>query len=534
MGRINLKTDYKDGQVLYGNELNVNNNVTMLGVNDNFDRISKLDSVKADSTYVDNALSNKADLAVVNTKIQEINLLKADKTALATKADQSEVDLKASKAELSAGLQTKADLNYVDANLANKVSKKEFNDSLNSKADKNSIGDLDDLNTEDKSNLVNAINSLNRETLPIATTESLGAVKPDGVTVTVDIDGTIHAVGGGGSGSGTSDYNALSNIPSINGVVVKGNLTANDLKLMSKADINSALETKANKDDVYSKDEIDIDVKLPLGNKADKSYVDTQLLDKANTADVYNKEKVDEKISTSEALLNAKLLGKADAENVYDKANVDRLVKTRANNLSFVNNKLQLISDGSVLGDSVEIKVASSDVVISNEQPENDFKLWVNNGEIEPMASEVVNTLEGNESNKAPSVAIINEMFSPVLLYNNLDGNNSSVTLDDNIENYDYIVIDFMVENNIATHIFQSINGKEISVSESILVPGENYVRNNQYRIDGNVLTLIYSINYHLNVAGYHYDGDISELKITRVLGYKTGLFSEEVVSNEI
>lgn len=411
MGRINLKTDYKDGQILYSNELNVNNNVTMLGVNDNFDRINRLDSLKADSTYVDNALSNKADLAVLNTKIQELNLLKADKTSLANKADQSEVDSKASKAELSAGLQTKADLSYVDTNLANKVSKKDFNESLSSKADESSIGDLDELNTNDKSNLVNAINSLNRETLPIATTESLGAVKPDGVTVTVDIDGTIHAVGGGGSGSGTSDYNALSNIPSINGVVVKGNLTANDLKLMSKSDINSVLETKANKDDVYDKDEIDVDIKLPLSNKADKSYVDTQLLDKANTVDVYNKEKVDELISTSESLLNAKLLVKADAENVYDKTNVDKLIKTRANNLSFVNNKLQLLSDGNILGDSVEIEVDSSDVVITNEQPD-DFKLWINNGEVASVASEVVNSLNGNETDKAPSVQAINKALS--------------------------------------------------------------------------------------------------------------------------
>ena len=108
-----------------------------------------------------------------------------------------------------------------------------------------------------------------------------------------------------------------------------------------------------------------------------------------------------------------------------------------------------------------------------------------------------------------------------VVLYDNPSGSSETITLSDSATNYDYIVIDFMVVNNIATHIFQSINGKEISVSESILVPGENYVRNNQYRIDGNVLTLIYSVNYHLNGAGYHYDNDVAELKITRVTGYK-------------
>jgi hypothetical protein len=34
--------------------------------------------------------------------------------------------------------------------------------------------------------------------IPIATTSIAGKVKPDGTTVTIDVDGTIHAPGGGG------------------------------------------------------------------------------------------------------------------------------------------------------------------------------------------------------------------------------------------------------------------------------------------------------------------------------------------------
>ena len=41
-------------------------------------------------------------------------------------------------------------------------------------------------------------------TIPVATTETAGKVKPDGTTITVDADGTIHSAGGGGSGSGGS------------------------------------------------------------------------------------------------------------------------------------------------------------------------------------------------------------------------------------------------------------------------------------------------------------------------------------------
>lgn len=38
-------------------------------------------------------------------------------------------------------------------------------------------------------------------TLPVANTTTLGGIKPDGSSITVDSDGTAHAVGGGGGGS---------------------------------------------------------------------------------------------------------------------------------------------------------------------------------------------------------------------------------------------------------------------------------------------------------------------------------------------
>lgn len=60
----------------------------------------------------------------------------------------------------------------------------------------------------------------------IATTEKAGIVKPDGTTITVDADGTIHSVGGSG---GTKDYSELSNKPKINGVELSGNKTNSDL-----------------------------------------------------------------------------------------------------------------------------------------------------------------------------------------------------------------------------------------------------------------------------------------------------------------
>lgn len=43
MAYINPKTDYKDGDILYGSDLNASNEVTKKGVDDNYDRIKKLE-----------------------------------------------------------------------------------------------------------------------------------------------------------------------------------------------------------------------------------------------------------------------------------------------------------------------------------------------------------------------------------------------------------------------------------------------------------------------------------------------------------
>ena len=55
--------------------------------------------------------------------------------------------------------------------------------------------------------------------IDIATTEKAGVVKPDGETIRVDEDGTIHA------DAGTVDYTELENKLSINGTELEGNKT---------------------------------------------------------------------------------------------------------------------------------------------------------------------------------------------------------------------------------------------------------------------------------------------------------------------
>ena len=90
-----------------------------------------------------------------------------------------------------------------------------------------------------------AKNFATKEEIPevnIATSEKVGLVKPDGSTTYIDSDGTIHAVGGGGGGTGgTSNYNDLSNKPSINGVSLQGNKTLEDIGAEARGSASEAL-----------------------------------------------------------------------------------------------------------------------------------------------------------------------------------------------------------------------------------------------------------------------------------------------------
>ena len=61
-------------------------------------------------------------------------------------------------------------------------------------------------------------------TLPTASTTTLGGVKVDGTTVTIDGDGVISS-----HTTGTSDYTALTNKPQIGGVELSGNKSLSDL-----------------------------------------------------------------------------------------------------------------------------------------------------------------------------------------------------------------------------------------------------------------------------------------------------------------
>ena len=151
MSRLSLKNDFKDGDVLHGDEINTNNDATVAAVNDNYEKILELQQLKADITNVDEKLTTKVDNSTFNDAINSLNTTKADKSALNLKADKTELATKADTSYVNSQLATKANTTYVDNQLAVKADTSYVNNQLNLKADK--------ANTYTKDETVSAINS---------------------------------------------------------------------------------------------------------------------------------------------------------------------------------------------------------------------------------------------------------------------------------------------------------------------------------------------------------------------------------------
>ena len=151
MSRLSLKNDFKDGDVLYGKELNTNNDATVAAVNDNYEKILELQDLKADVVDVTDQLATKVDNSTFNDAINSLNTTKADKSALNLKADKTELATKADTTYVNNQLATKADTTYVNNQLAIKADTSYVNNQLNLKADK--------ANTYTKDETTSAINS---------------------------------------------------------------------------------------------------------------------------------------------------------------------------------------------------------------------------------------------------------------------------------------------------------------------------------------------------------------------------------------
>ena len=192
MANISLKKDYQDGQVLYGSDLNANNDVTEQGVNDNYRLILELQQDKADVSNVaeqvqelQTQINNKVENSTFNTTVSDLE------TQLDTKVDKEEGKGLSSNDYTDAEKEKLASLeNYDDTEIKN---------SLNNKADKTEIPTKvsqleNDSDFADKEYVDTAVGNIE---LPIASQTVLGGIKV-GNNLEIEPDGTLNATGSGG------------------------------------------------------------------------------------------------------------------------------------------------------------------------------------------------------------------------------------------------------------------------------------------------------------------------------------------------
>lgn len=184
----------------------------------------------------------------------------------------------------------------------------------------------------------------------VATTEKAGLVKPDGTTITVDEDGTIHSVGGGGGTSGTMNYNDLQNKPSINGVELSGNKDLLSLGIQPAGDYLTAEVdptvpqwAKSESKPTYTASEVGADVE----GSADTAY---------ENAKKYTDDKFEGLKDVNDATLsiqkNGTTIGTFTANSSTDKT-VNIIVPTK---ISELNNDSGFISSATTLDTLEEIE----------------------------------------------------------------------------------------------------------------------------------------------------------------------------------
>ena len=170
------------------------------------------------------------------------------------------------------------------------------------------IGDLSQLQTEDKSSIVSAINE---------------------ITISGNIDRVARQLINNEINRATTAEAALSSSISLENDRASAaenvlNTKIIDLKnsIYTKQEADSLLDTKANTSDVYTKQETDrlLDGKVNAADVYTKQEADSLLDDKANAVDVYTKQEADSLLDT-----------KANTSDVYTKQETDRLLDGKVN-----------------------------------------------------------------------------------------------------------------------------------------------------------------------------------------------------------
>lgn len=289
MANMVLKTDYKDGQILYGSDLNANNETAMMAVNDNFKRILELEQnkanevdldAKADKIYVDEELSKKVNLTEYNQKISDIEdtlELKSDKTYVDNLVNSTTNPINQNITKIIDGTQVVG-----EAKLAQKIKGIEQADIHNYYGtDYDGIEGFhklpDSIYAEEVSEgsgiVVDGITILPRD----------NSISEEKLTEEVRLKLNRQSI---------TDYNFLENLPQINSIELKGNKTLDELNIQPKGDYLTEVPAdyvKRNELEPYAKT-TEVDAKItkktePLATKASVTALTSTVNDNKELAE---------------------------------------------------------------------------------------------------------------------------------------------------------------------------------------------------------------------------------------------------------
>lgn len=194
------------------------------------------------------------------------------------------------------------------------------------------------------------------------------------------------------------------------------------------------------------------DLKAALDNKAETSDIPTKVSDLNNDSEfitiavnnltnyykkteIYTQEEVNALISNINSF-NVEVVQILPTKNI-DTHTIYLVPKETEtddnyNEYIYINNSWEHIGSTNVdltnYYNKTEIDTKLTDIneiIISETQPApEDTKIWINTGEISPMHSEVVNSLSGNETAKAPSVQAVKEYIPKIIWEGELYGGN--------------------------------------------------------------------------------------------------------------
>ena len=169
--------------------------------------------------------------------------------------------------------------------------------------------------------------------------------------------------------------------------------------------------------------------------------------------------------------------------------------------------------------------------ITENEPTDEDIKLWIPTNVSNTKASEVVDSLDGNQTNYAPSIRAVNEAMhniSGTILWTNpnpiSDFAEQEITLND--DDYDLLEWIYLDDKNVGG--YSSIKNPK----------GTNAKLNSLFTYEGNVYngnricTYQSDISYLVGASvGYSNSNNSTQVSTSQcipiyIIGYKTGLFS--------